>query len=98
MMLYRNKSKSPFPDTGCSLEDQPEAMDDREGGEKRSGISCWLRDLMMMMFNCASTFLNYLKQMPSGATTPDVGAMTMKHMLVVLFYGVSTLPGHLMLN
>ena len=26
-------------DTGCSPEDMPEAMDDREGGEKGSGIS-----------------------------------------------------------
>ena len=26
-------------DTGCSPEDQPEAMDDREGGERGSGIS-----------------------------------------------------------
>ena len=28
-----------YADTGCSPEDLPEAMDDREDGEKESGIS-----------------------------------------------------------
>ena len=54
-------------DTGCSLEDLPGAMDDREGvaGEGQGDL-CWWRDMMMIsmlimmmnfMFATANIFL-----------------------------------------
>ena len=38
-------------DMGCSPEDLPEAMNDRESGERGSGYLCKRHDMMMMMMN-----------------------------------------------
>ena len=39
-------------DTGCSPEDLPEAMNDREKWRERiRGYPCWRHDMMMMMMN-----------------------------------------------
>ena len=38
-------------DTGCSLGDLPEAMNDREGVQEGQGYPCWWHDKMMMMIS-----------------------------------------------
>ena len=52
--LARNYLHQICADTGCSLEDLPGAMDDRDGWRVREshGDSCCQRDLMMMMKFC----------------------------------------------
>ena len=51
-------------DTGCSPEDQPEAMNDREEwrGRVRDIYPCWWHDkmMMMMMLNARANFVAYL--------------------------------------
>ena len=41
-------------DTGCSLEDLPGAMDNREGWQESQGDPCWWCDMMMMLYRHAN--------------------------------------------
>ena len=55
----RNYIQQLCADTGCSLEDLPEVMDDREG----QGDPCWWRDMMMMNSHSSTAISHLLKMM-----------------------------------